>query len=405
MVGLDSHKTFIRPAPVFEGLETAAEVGELYWKSLCRDVSFADYEGHDLIQAALSDLNSFSQTVGPKSNGRLTTSTIFRGNTAGDLAGPYISQLLFKDVPFGNGLIQQRYETPAAGDDVMTDVASWLGVQRGSEPAPLIKGNARYINNARALSEYVHLDFSYQAYLNAALILLAVPNSFDFDNLYNGSASQISFATLGGPDVLDLVAKAANLALTSAWYQKWLVHRRARPESYGGRLHFQKSNVKDYGLPADIIDSEGVGRVFAKYGTYLLPQVFPEGSPTHPSYPAGHACMAGACTTILKAYFEESLEFPDPVISSANGERLNSYSGPALTLGGEINKQANNIALGRDWAGVHYLSDGIDGLKVGEQQAISLLLDYSLTYREAFNGFNFTKFDGETVRIRDGQIF
>ncbi len=33
-----------------------------------------------------------------------------------------------------------------------------------------------------------------------------------------------------------------------------------------------------------------------------LPMAFQEGSPMHPSYGAGHATVAGACVTILKAY-------------------------------------------------------------------------------------------------------
>lgn len=300
MVGLDSHSTFMRPAPAFESLETAAEMGELYWKALCRDVPFIDFETNGLIQSALSDLNAFSQTVGA-SNGALSSSNIFRGETSGDLTGPYISQFLLKDIPFGNHLIVQQYATPAPGDDFMTDTASWLSVQRGQAPAALSKGNARYINDARALGEYVHQDFSYQAYMNAALILLAIPNSFDFDNIYNTSQTQGGFATLGGPDVLDLVAKAGNLALSGAWYQKWLVHRRARPELYGGRLNYHKTGKRDYNLPSDILDSDAVARVFAQNNTYLLPQAFPEGSPTHPSYPAGHATIAGACATVLKA--------------------------------------------------------------------------------------------------------
>lgn len=47
-------------------------------------------------------------------------------------------------------------------------------------------------------------------------------------------------------------------------------------------------------------------QVAQKYGTYFLPMAFPEGSPTHPSYGSGHATVAGACTTILKAFFDES---------------------------------------------------------------------------------------------------
>lgn len=402
LVGLDSHKTYMRPAPSFAGLETAAEMGELYWKSLCRDVPFAEYETSSLIQAAITDLNAFSETVGPKQGSSVNVETIFRGETPGDLVGPYISQFLWQDVPYGNTTIVQTYDTPAVGNDFATSESAWLSIQRGGASAPLNKGFRRYINDARGLGEFVHIDYSYQSYLNAALILLGIPGSFDIGNLYNTSTTQGAFATLGGPDVLDLVAKAGNLALSGAWYQKWLVHRRLRPEAYGGRLHFQKTMQKSYDLPSEILESEGVGRVFANTGTYLLPQAFPEGSPTHPSYPAGHATIAGACTTVLKAFFEESLEFPNPVICSNDGSQLRAYTGPTLTLGGEINKLANNIALGRDWAGVHYRSDGVDGLQVGEQQAIGLLQDYTRTYRETFDGFTLTKFDGTTININNG---
>lgn len=403
LVGLDSHKTFMAPAPTFEGLTCAAEMGELYWKALCRDVPFSEYSSNTLVQAAISDLNNFSETVGPKVSGQVTTDTIFRGETPGDLVGPYISQFLLKDIPYGNMLMEQKYDTPAAGDDYMTNMSDWLAVQNGSEPAPLSKGSARYISDARALGEFVHVDYSFQSYLNAALILLSIPNSFDYDNSYNTSMTQAGFATLGGPDVLDLVAKAGNLALTGAWYQKWLVHRRLRPEVYGGRLHNQITGAKDYGLPSELANSDAVTQTFANRGSYLLPMAYPEGSPTHPSYPAGHATIAGACSTILKAFFEESLPVPNPVVASANGASLQSYSGN-LTIGDEINKLANNIALGRDWAGVHYRSDGVDGLAVGEQQAIGLLQDYSRTYNEQFNGVSFTKFDGTYVTISNGAI-
>jgi membrane-associated phospholipid phosphatase len=403
MVGLDSHKTFMRPAPTFAGAETAAEMGELYWKALCRDVPFTDFNTDTLVQAAITDLNNFSETVGPKSGGTVTSDTVFRGETSGDLDGPYISQFLFKDVPYGNSRLQQTYATPAAGNDFMTDTTSWLDIQNGFAPSPLVKGSPRYISDARALGEFVHADYSFQAYLNAALILLSIPGSFDLGNLYNKSTTQSAFSTLGGPDVLDLVAKAGNLSLGGAWYQKWLVHRRARPEVYAGRLHYQIVGTKDYGFPSEIVNSDAVAQTFANWGTYLLPQAFPEGSPTHPSYPAGHATIAGACTTVLKAFFEESVVIPNPVVADRNGTQLLPYNG-ALTIGGEINKLANNIALGRDWAGVHYRSDGVDGLEIGEQQALGLLQDYSLTYRERFGGFTLTKFDGTVVTINDGVV-
>src|SRR5262249_48326016 len=72
---------------------------------------------------------------------------------------------------------------------------------------------------------------------------------------------------------------------------------------------------------------------------------------------------------------------------------LEPLAGAPLTLGNEIDKLAANIALGRDAAGVHYRSDSIRGLFVGEQQALGLLRDYSRTYNERFDGFIARKFN------------
>ena len=46
--------------------------------------------------------------------------------------------------------------------------------------------------------------------------------------------------------------------------------------------------------------------IHAKYGSYLLPQAFPEGCPTHPCYPTGHGTVAGACLTALKFFYDGS---------------------------------------------------------------------------------------------------
>ena len=78
--------------------------------------------------------------------------------------------------------------------------------------------------------------------------------------------------------------------------------------------------------------------------------------------------------------------------------------GAPLTLGNEVDKLAANIALGRDAAGVHYRSDSMRGLFVGEQQALGLLRDYSRTYNERFDGFIVRKFNGDRVRIANGEI-
>lgn len=114
----------------------------------------------------------------------------------------------------------------------------------------------------------------------------------------------------------------------------------------------------------------------------------PEGSPTHPSYPAGHATIAGACVTVLKAYFDETY-----VIPGSGG----------LTIGGELNKLASNIALGRNMAGVHWRADGDDGLVVGEKIAMTLLEDELRMVTESADiGFGLTTFDGNFVTIDPG---
>src|SRR5262249_41232497 len=147
------------------------------------------------------------------------------------------------------------------------------------------------------------------------------------------------------------------LALGAAWFQKWMVHRRLRPEAMGGRLHQTRIGVAQYPLHAELLHSAAPDAVFAATGTYLLPQSYAEGAPLHPSYPAGHATVAGACATVLKAFFDEDALITNAVVATADGLSLQPYDGPALFVGGEINKLAFNIAMGRNWAGIHYRSD------------------------------------------------
>ena len=134
-------------------------------------------------------------------------------------------------------------------------------------------------------------------------------------------------------------------------------------------------------------------------GNALLPMAFPEGAPTHPAYGAGHATVAGACVTILKAWFDESHIILNPIVPDPTGQVLTAYSGDTLTVGGELNKIASNVALGRNMAGVHWRSDATESLKLGEAIAISILKDQKTGYNENFGGYSLTKFDGTTVTV------
>ena len=408
--GIDSHGLTMPPAPKFSSAQEASEMAEVYWQALTRDVPFSQYDVNPLIQEAAADLTKFSDFRGPKVSGQVTTETLFRGETSGDLAGPYLSQFLWMDIPYGisDGSVplpklEQRNRYALPGKDFMTDFQEWLNIQNGQLPASSthLDPEVRYIHTSRDLAEYVHRDYPYLSFMNACLILLNYgPDALDSANPYLSANAQKGFVTFGASNVLDLVARVANEALKAAWFQKWLVHRRLRPEAFGGWIDNQKNRRANYPINSEILSSPVLDRVFNQYGSYLLPQAYPEGSPTHPAYPAGHATYAGACVTVLKAFFKEDFVIPNPMIVSNDGLSLNPYPGSdTLTVGGELNKLAANIALGRDAAGVHWRTDGTEGLKLGEVVAICLLQDRKLLYNEPFSGFRLTKFDGTTITI------
>lgn len=397
--GTDSHALAMPPAPAFASEDQMAEIVEVYWHALLRDVPFSDYGTHPDAAAAAADMNQFSYFQN-KYGGGVTLDNLFRGETAGDQVGPYVSQFLLKDIPFGATSIKQKYEVESPGFDFMTSYPEWLEVQRGNVLSSSAFGPARYIHDARSLGGFVHVDFTYQAYLSAAQIItggLGI-NPWAPNLPYANSATQGRFVSFGGGDLLTLIAKAAQEALKTAWFQKWQVHLRLRPETFGGRIHNHLTGATTYPIDGSLYNVNVFNETNSRTGTYLLPMAYPEGSPTHPAYPAGHACVAGACVTILKAFFDNDLVIPGPV-TSPDGTSVVPWTGDPLTIGGELNKLAANISIGRDLAGVHYRTDGIDGLNVGEQVAIGILSDISRVYNEQFGGFSFPGFDDTIINV------
>lgn len=399
--GFALHELALNAPPTFASAETAGEMVELYWQALTRDVPFPEYATHALTTAAATDLSRCSDFRGPKVREVVTPATLFRGTTPGEIIGPYLSQFLWLDVTHGSMTFSQRSRVPVENDDYLRAYSEWLNIQRGLAPARInvLDATPRYLRNGRDLAEYVHRDYPYQAFLNASLILLTMGAPLRSNHPYKRSLTQGGFITFGPPDVLDCVARVASPALKASWYQKWLVHRRLRPEAFSGRVHNHKVHIAEYPLHKDIFKAEALSAVFRATGSYLLPMAYPEGCPMHPAYPAGHAAIAGACATVLKVFFREDYVIPGPVVVSPDGLSLIPYRGIGLTVGGELNKLASNIALGRDAAGVHWRSDSIEGLKLGEAVAMKVLAQLRTTYPEHFDGFAFTKFDGTTVTI------
>ena len=231
-------------------------------------------------------------------------------------------------------------------------------------------------------------------------------------------------------------------------------HRRARPEALGGRFALVCAGKKDKlgcsgdafekswkEIPDDIkqaiaahnkdqnskamqamrnlhsekksVDLSKIFKNFDKCNA-LLPMAFPEGSPMHPAYGAGHATVAGGCVTMLKAFFEMFMDCDSgqerPLVDSNgksivyvpndDGSRLvkdKKFKG-TLTIQGELDKLAANISIGRNMAGVHYYSDYYDSLRMGERIAVGILMEQAPTYGDAMET-TFKSFDGDLITI------
>lgn len=414
--GLDSHQFGIIAPPAFDSREQAAEIVENYWMALLRDVNFNDYGSSPLAGAAATELSGLPGYKGPRSGGTVTPDVLFRGVYPGDKVGPYLSQFLLLPANFGSQIVDMRQTTYLHNTDYMTAFPDWLGVQNGE-----MRGlndfdtKHRYIRNGRDISAFVHIDVLYQSYFNACLTLLHLNAPLNDGNPYMKSKNQEGFGTFGGPHLKTIVAEVSTRALKTVWYQKWFVHRRLRPEAFGGAIHNVNSGAAAYPVHSDALTSMAVSKAHTAHGTWLLPMAFPEGSPLHPSYGQGHGTVAGACVTILKAFFNGKTKiahllknspptFPvkKPVICNFTGLALIDYPGPdaaKMTVEGELNKLAANIAIGRNHAGVHWRSDYTESLKLGEKVAIDILRDQKSGYNETFGGLKFTRFDGTTVVV------
>ncbi len=426
--GADSHALLQPPAPAFASKEEAAEIAENYWMALLRDVPYSDYSSHPTAAAAATDLTNFgSDFKGPKNGlGAVTPQLLFRGLTPGDRVGPHLSQFFYLPCFFGANEVDQRIVTAApfstagngsggGGLDYGTTFSDWLSIQNGVTlpGGDILDPVRRYMRMGRDIGHWVHIDVLFQGYFQAFLVLAGLGAPFDDGNPYVGNPTQDGFGTFGGPHLATLLCEVSTRALKSVWYQKWFVHRRLRPEEFAGRIERNRTNPGSFNVHSSINSSTVLPAVAqhneqfngAGNGTYLLPLAFPEGSPTHPAYGAGHGTVAGACVTILKAWFKESTpinSFTTPLQPSTDGLTLVPYTDPDasdMTVGGELNKVASNVAIGRNVAGVHWRSDATESLKLGEAVAIRILRNQKAGYNEKFTGFSLTKFDGTVVTV------
>ncbi|MEM1367678.1 MAG: vanadium-dependent haloperoxidase [Cyanobacteria bacterium P01_H01_bin.15] len=376
-------------------------------------------------------------------------------------------------IQYGALQIDQRVPV-ATPQNYMTKWTDWLDVQNGKD----VRNNAtlfdasesrRFMITPRDLATYVHDDALYEAYLNACLILLSMGTPFDpgfaklsgQGKLFFNSLSSTNFpyfelhprqaggfALYGGPHILTLVTEVATRALKAVRFQKFNNHLRLRPEALAARVDRAQTIECEFPIMgrrfSELTEAiqqtvDKVKELNASSGnnTALLPMAFQEGSPMHPSYGAGHATVAGACVTILKAFFDTDAVFVRRTIKDKNtdtivevkdvfsryqtedvpdgqvfedvaieytanddGSALVPTTGkPFLTLEAELNKLAANISIGRNMAGVHYYSDYFDSLRMGEEIAIGILEEQALCYPTDPFVLSIPTFDGDIRRI------
>jgi hypothetical protein len=398
----------VPPAPKTASDQNATELLEHYWAALLRDVAFTDYGSSALAAAAAAEMGAQPTYFGPRnSSGQVTPNLLFRGAFPGETLGPYISQFFIKPTAFGAQPISQQLVTYLPDIDYMANFADWLTVQNGDVTGLKneIDPQVRYLRNGRDIAAFAHVDVLYQAYFTAFLVLTSIGAPLNPGNPYIGSKSENGFGTFGAPDFATTLTEVATKALNACWYQKWFVHLRPRPEAIGGIVHLIKTGQQaetDVTLSPVILNSVGLQQSFNKYGTWLLSQAYPEGSPMHPAYPTGHGVVGGACITVLKFFFDGTFVIPNPQVPSDDGLSLLSYTGSdagQLTVNGELNKIGHNVSFGHGThAGIHWRSDTDTSLLLGEAVALSCLKDRARTYNEPFT-IHITKFDGTTATI------
>jgi hypothetical protein len=410
LIGLDPSVTLMDCIPKVTDESGVFEMAEVYAMSLQRTIPFIDYET-SIDSVIMGELNNFD-------NKNIHPGNIFRGHT---IEGPYVSQYLLLPYSIGSMKVEQKYIVELDATNVITE-SGYLEMQNGLTGPPSNYNDSAqfYVYNGQVLGSIVHKDPLYNFYYGAALISLQNNISPQYTMYGNNSSSWTSG---GPPDIFASVAAVAHGALKCAWFQKWVVAMRIRPEAFASRIN---SLMKDESLTSSVpgfleleehlkkcpnILDKVRNANYSKTGeeNYFLNTIYPEGSPTHPSTVAGHAAVAGACVTVLKAMLKthsdsgQLLDWPSQhVIANNNGTQLVNIDANT-TIIDELNKLAYNVARGRDFAGVHYCVDGNQGIKIGETYAISYLrdkcLEYSEKFNNTFNGWILTKFDGTTITI------
>lgn len=182
-------------------------------------------------------------------------------------------------------------------------------IQAGVKPKKIETDKKTSILTGRDMAAWVHTDNPLVNWM--PVVDWLIDNKVQMRDEYGVTGERMDqpFATWGKPYFYGLLGKVLWRAGLVSFHNKWMTLRQ-RPEA----------------------EAYMRGRI--------LSQVFPEGSPMHPSHGAMHAIVAYALAYLLKLLFDQYMTMP-----SGN------------TLAYELDLTAENNSYGRLWAGVHFQSD------------------------------------------------
>jgi len=450
-------------APKYLSDETAGEMVEAYCASLMRDIKFSDYGSSSIVSDCCGYLNALNVFKGPRVGGLVTPATILQTTLRpnGDvLPGPRFSQFLYYDVPVqaigGNGVqpspgpgeipgfrgMPQSNWWSKAGEDFnwapngVFASTSAIKMQNGiitefrtpantSEPLTY-RCTARHLATNQDLDSRQFFSFGqYQFLLGiaGAIKQSEAPNSPPFTNpsnpFFNGYIRpRISLANYGFSDILHVIGRSIRQSQLASQYHKWS-QMRIRAEEVAIEVHKAKTGVAPSNYNNNQLLNSGVlADIFAKQGTYFMSQTDNIGCVQEPTYPSGYTLIAAISTTVTKALIDPT----DTMLAyepSADCQTLVPVmDGPThvrLNMCDELDKFAYNSASDRLFQGIHFRSDVMVSLKLGEDIAINYLQEHADRYANSLpsyswaggvqkKGFLLRKFDGTLLEINTRSV-
>ena len=376
------------------------DMAEIYVLSTLRDTHVDFFHEDNLRASSFCDfLNSFSAKpfhVTPQNVGLFTPSRFPDDGHAG-LRVSQISLTPFYNGPRLQDILSRRIYT-REDDTFPWTRAGTFAAEEGNPNASIRVPYSQFpsfLGTARALGSAVQSEPVFSHYYDAVLMCISLLNSQQriFDGVY-GIGKILTSLNGGYDDILTATAEIARVALAESYRAKYIQGMKLRPSQLASRIDLMNTIDKsELGQVAQLVDMFFSNNYVRQQwmSAYNASNPFEENfllktqyaNPTHPSWTHGHATVAGACVTVIKALLRlhnddgTRIAWPlPPVRSTRDGSDTvlaNEVSQDSLTIVGELNKLAYNVAIGRNMAGLHFRTEAEASLNFGESIALAFL--------------------------------